>query len=135
MAVDAPEVAGADAAACRALLDDLPGTLAGQDRREVEPPDAAAAAWGDPAIVLTCGVPRPDLDQFAPCLEANGVGWFVESEDESDPEAPATVTAAGYEPTVRVEIPSDRQPEGVASVTAGLAAVVEEHLELVDPCA
>jgi hypothetical protein len=34
-----------------------------------------------------------------------------------------------------VEIPGERQPEGVASVTAGLAAAVEEHLELVDPCA
>lgn len=116
-------------------MDDLPAELAGEERRDVTPGDVTAAAWGDPPIVLTCGGEPPELDRFAPCLEANGVGWFVESEDEDDPEAPATVTAAGYRPTVTVEIPGERQPEGVASVTAGLAAAVEEHLELVDPCA
>jgi hypothetical protein len=133
--VDAPDATGGDAATCQSFVDDLPAELAGEERRDVTPDDAPAAAWGDPPIVLTCGGEAPQLDRFAPCLEANGVGWFIESEDEDDPEAPATVTAAGYRPTVTVEIPGERQPEGVASVTAGLAAAVEEHLELVDPCA
>jgi len=107
--------------------------MAGEARRLVSPAAALGAAWGDPAIVLRCGVPAPDLSATAECLEANGVGWYVAT-DAEDPEADATVTAAGYRPVVTVDIPGDHQPEGVASVTATLAPLVERHLELVDAC-
>ena len=108
--------------------------MAGEQQRLVSPAAALGGAWGDPAIVLRCGVPAPELSATAECLEANGVGWYVESSDEGDPEADATVTAAGYRPVVTVEVPGDYQPEGVASVTASLAPMVEDHLELVDEC-
>lgn len=141
MQVDSPTLDAAGAAACAALVDDLPDTLAGEERRMISPAAAYAGAWGDPAIVLTCGVePPPDLTDTSECLEANGVGWFLPPDatddvgDDKDP-ADVTVTAAGYEPAVSVLIPGDYRPEGVAAVTAGLAAAVEAHLELVDPCA
>jgi hypothetical protein len=132
--IDSPRLDDHDRAACDALVDALPDQLAGQERRLVAPAAAPGAAWGDPPIVLRCGVPTPHLDPFAECLEANGVGWYVATADDSDPEADATVTAAGYRPVVTVEIPGDYQPEGVASVTATLAHLVDHHLELVQPC-
>ena len=33
-----------------------------------------AAAWGDPAVVLRCGVPKPDaLKRTSACFEVDGV--------------------------------------------------------------
>ena len=139
--IDSPRLDAADADACRSLLDDLPDQLYDEDRRLVAPAAAYGAAWGDPAIVLTCGAPLPEgLDDLSPCLEANGVGWFLPpgaEDDLADDEDPADVTiaAAGYRPVVAVTIPGDYRPGGVAAVTAGLAAAVEANLELVDPCA
>jgi hypothetical protein len=134
VSIDVPHLDEQDHATCEQLVDDLPDTLADEERRLVSPAAAPGAAWGDPAIVLRCGVPPPKLDDVAECLEANGVGWYVTTEDDADQEADATVTAAGYRPVVSVDIPGDYRPEGVASVTATLAPVVERHLELVQPC-
>jgi hypothetical protein len=47
--------------ACRALLAALPDELdTGVRRRPVTGDATRTAAWGDPAITLTCGVPLPD---------------------------------------------------------------------------
>ncbi len=122
-------------AACESFLGDLPRELAGESEREVRDESALGAAWGDPAIVLTCGSELPaDFDRFAECVEANGVGWFVPSDAEADQSSTATLTAAGYRPVVRVTVPGDYRPEGVASIIAELADPVREHLQLVDRC-
>ena len=135
VSVDSPSVSDADRTACEAFLDDLPGTLAGQERRDVTPAHALGAAWGDPAITLTCGVSLPaDFDRFATCEEANGVGWFVPVDQSSDQSSDVTLTAAGYRPIVRVELPASYRPEGAASVIAQLARPVKDDLELVDRC-
>jgi hypothetical protein len=77
--VDPPAPGPATEAVCARLLDDLPDTVDGQQRRDVSPPDALAAAWGDPAIVLRCGVSRPaTLTPQAQLFEVNGVAWFPE---------------------------------------------------------
>ncbi len=124
----------ADEAACEALLDDVPETLYDEERRLVAPAAARGAAWGDPPIVLTCGVSEPaEFDQFSLCIEANGVGWFVPPSQEEEG-ADVTITAVGHRPRVSVVIPGEYRPEGLASVMANLAPVVDEHLELVDPC-
>ncbi len=135
VSIDSPTLDEEERTACRAVLDDLPDTLAGEQRRLVAPAAAPGAAWGDPPIVLQCGVPAPQLDPLAECLEADGVGWYVTTKDDEDPEADATIVAAGYRPVLQVEIPGDYQPEGVATLTATLAPLVEKHLDLVDPCA
>jgi hypothetical protein len=38
------------------------------------------AGWGDPAVVLRCGVPRPavDDDPDADGMQVKGVGWSLE---------------------------------------------------------
>jgi Protein of unknown function (DUF3515) len=120
---------------CEQFLADLPAVLADQRKRALARNGALGAAWGDPAIVLTCGGDLPDdFDRFAQCVEANGVGWFVPADAEADQSSTATLTAAGYRPVVTVTIPGDYRPEGVASVMAGLAGPVEDHLLLVDRC-
>jgi hypothetical protein len=125
----------AAAAVCEQFLADLPSVLAGERKRALARNGALGAAWGDPAIVLTCGGELPDdFDRFSQCVEANGVGWFVPDDAEKDQEATAVLTAAGYRPVVQVRVPGDYRPEGVASVMAGLADPVEEHLKLVEPC-
>ena len=70
--------------------------------RARSPAGALGAAWGDPAMVLTCGGRLPDdFDRFSQCVEANGVGWFVPADAQADQSATATLTAAGYRPVVR----------------------------------
>jgi hypothetical protein len=125
----------AAAAVCEQFLADVPSELAGERKRALVRNGALGAAWGDPAIVLTCGGELPDdFDRFSECVEANGVGWFVPADAEKDQSATAVLTAAGYRPVVQVSVPGDYRPEGVASVLAQLAAPVEEHLKLVEPC-
>ena len=135
VSVSTPDVGPSVRAACERFLADVPAELAGEPERELADDSALGAAWGDPAIVLTCGVDLPaDFDRFAECIEANGVGWFVPEEAGADQSATAVVTAAGYRPVVQASVPGDYRPEGIASVMAELAAPVEEHLELVEPC-
>jgi hypothetical protein len=133
--IDSPQVPSTSLSACRALLDDLPDTLAGERSRPVTPSDALGAAWGDPAITLTCGVTVPDdFDQFAFCQETNGVGWYIPDAALEDESLDVTFTTVGYRPIVQVHLPSDYRPDGAAAVTAELADAVKAHLELVKPC-
>ncbi|WP_406282319.1 DUF3515 domain-containing protein [Embleya sp. NBC_00896] len=50
---------GAAGEACRALHDALPAKVMDGGRRELTHDSVLAAAWGDPAIVLRCGVELP----------------------------------------------------------------------------
>ena len=130
-----PDLSEADAAACAALVADLPDTLAGHERVETEPPDAPGAAWGDPAIVVSCGVAEPD--EFEPdsaCLNVSGVDWFVPREQDLDNDADLTLTTVGREPRVRLDVPAEERPDGSAAALAELAAPVQEHLRPTQPC-
>jgi Protein of unknown function (DUF3515) len=50
----------AAAAGCAKVLSALPSQLAGLDQRRISPPTSPyVVAWGDPAVVLRCGVGRP----------------------------------------------------------------------------
>ena len=134
VSIDAPTLDAEQGAACAEFLGALPDRLDDLAPVDVEPADAPAAAYGDPAITLTCGVGRPEgYDRFADCLQVNGVGWFVPQEAGSEP-VEVTLTAAGYRPRVQVVVPAEYWPTGVATVTAELAETVSSTLELVQPC-
>jgi len=76
--VAGPAPSAADAEACAPFLDALPDEVAGEERREVDPGDRSFAAWGDPAIVLACGVPMPSGYQpGATCMRADDVDWYI----------------------------------------------------------
>ena len=77
-AVDSP---GATTPACAALTAALPDELDGLPRRRLERGDdpslTGVAAWGEPAVVLRCGVPTPaELTCTAAVQEVDGVAWL-----------------------------------------------------------
>jgi hypothetical protein len=119
-------------ATCAALVAALPDTVDDLPRREVEPADAPAAAWGDPAIVLRCGVPVPDgFTDTSMCLETDGVGWFVPDEQLDGTAETVTMTTIGRDVNVEVTLPEGRLP---AYAMVDLAPAVKRTTELLDPC-
>lgn len=123
------DLSAEDAAACEALTADLPATLAEQPRVEVEPDDALGAAYGDPPIVVTCGVPEPPgLGPGAACEVADDVRWHLPDDQFGDEPQDLTLTSAWRLPRVEVRVPADYWPEGGAAVMAALAPQVTEHL-------
>jgi len=133
--IGATGLAPADRTACEAVLADLPDELADESEREVEPADTLGAAYGDPAIVITCVDSAPEgFGELAACQQVNDVGWFVPDEQVADPDADAVLTAMSHSPFVQVEIPADHRPDGAAAVLAELSQPISDNLELVDEC-
>ena len=133
--IDSPTPRAPDRDACKRIVDRLPRTLADQPRRSITPADALGAAWGDPAIVLTCGVGVPEeFDEFSTCVEANGVDWFVPAAQVKDDSLDVTFSTAGYHPVVELRVPASYRPEGGAAALAELAQPLSRALENVQPC-
>jgi len=131
--VDAPAVTGADARACKALVDALPGSVADQHRRKATTGDGYGAAWGDPAIVLRCGVPRPaGFDKFATCQVTDGVGWFIPESQITGHATDVTMTTVGRAEYVEVRLPSDYFPPATAMVD--LAPAIKKAIPETKPC-
>ena len=127
--IDEHDLSEADRATCKALVDDLPDTLAGELRRPVDPDDALGAAWGDPAYVLTCGVPEPtDYEPTTECNVVKGVGWYVTDDQLSDMRVDVTPIALTHTPYVELLVPSRYRTEGIDRALAELAPVLKEHL-------
>jgi hypothetical protein len=92
-------------------------------RRDVDPASEQVAAWGDPPIVLRCGVPLPaEYRRDAQLLDVEGVGWFP-----VDGEGGTFFTAVDRQPYVEVAVPDDYAPEAV--VLADLAAAVTSAIQ------
>ncbi|WP_069113993.1 DUF3515 domain-containing protein [Jiangella alba] len=111
-----PEPGSADV--CAALQDALPDTVDDAIERDVDPSSEYVAAWGQPAIVLRCGVAmpasyRPDAQLF----DVDGVGWLA---DEG--EGGIFFTAVDREVLIEVAVPDDYAPE--ANVLTDLATAI-----------
>ena len=105
MQVTAPT--GPDTAQCPAVVGVLPVRLDTLDARVVKPDSSLVRAWGDPAVVLRCGVPDPPhYDPTATCLDVNGVGWYAEPQERS-----VRFTSRWSAPRVEVSVPSAYAPE------------------------
>ena len=132
--VDSPDIGDRTRAACARFLDNVPEKVDDQERRKVEPDDAPAAAWGDPAIVVTCGVDMPDdFDRFSACEEVNGVGWYIPEEASLDQDADVQMTTIGFQPPVRIDLPSEYRPP--AAVLVEISDVVKATLRQTRGCA
>ncbi|MEV6114224.1 DUF3515 domain-containing protein [Streptomyces sp. NPDC052109] len=80
------------AAVCRELHRVLPSKLDGRSRNDPEPRSAYTAGWGNPAIILRCGVVRPPKmidpkvaeggDPDAIAGGVNGVDWLMEKQGD-----------------------------------------------------
>jgi hypothetical protein len=111
---------------CKGLFADRPLKVAGQKNRMVEGENASA--WGDPAIILRCGVEQPkDLGPASRCDMVDGVGWFTESTSDG-----YLFTTIGRDYYVSVEVPHDYAPE--ADALADLADSVARHDPVTRPC-
>ncbi|OEV13251.1 uncharacterized protein DUF3515 [Streptomyces sp. Amel2xB2] len=110
----APSPSGEAAKTCRSLHDRLPKRVDGQQRITLDPASKYTAAWGDPAIELRCGVPRPEKlspgsEHYNPTAEAaevNGVSWLLEQRDGG-----YRFTTTDRVAHVEVTVPDDYAPE------------------------
>jgi hypothetical protein len=121
-----PALSPADAQVCRALLDALPDEVdPGVERRPVEGPDGRqddrTAAWGDPPVVLSCGVAESDRPEEP--AQVNGVLWSVR-----DIGAGYRWTTQDRVPAVAVDIPDAY--ENVAEIVVPLAGPVQSTVPL-----
>jgi hypothetical protein len=91
--------------ACAELLERAPATVL--DRQRGEQQAVGVATWGDPPVVLQCGVDLPEAPSSDPCITVNDVDWLLDNPDDED--AAATFVAYGRTPGVRVTVPGDRQ--------------------------
>jgi len=100
------------AAYCRALHKELPKTVAGQERNDPGPKSELTAGWGDGAIVLRCGVPRPAKmdDSQSKAVDADGVNWLLEQRDDAGPRFTTTYRKAYVEVTLGSEYAHDITP-------------------------
>ena len=106
---------------CRNLDRTLPSAVDDQPRRDPSPASALTAGWGNPAIILRCGVERPAemSNTEADGVEANGVGWLLEKRDDGSFRFTTTLREA----YVEVTIPEDRTAEGLAPLVDLASAV------------
>lgn len=130
--VDAPSPQGAAASACEQLITQLPSRVADQESRPVLPPSRYAAAWGDPAIVLRCGVDKPaGLEPTSQLFTIDGIDWFPATGDNSNTGANAntdatTFTTIGRVANVEVVVPRNVSPE--AAALTDLAAALKASI-------
>ena len=95
------------------------------------------AAWGDPAIVLTCGVGVPsDFTDTSTCVAINRTGWYVPdkillSDDQSQD---VLTTEMNYSPRLQLFIPGEYRPDGFTNGTGELSTVIEETLRHTGRC-
>jgi Protein of unknown function (DUF3515) len=115
--VDPPSAAPATARACAPLAAALPATLTGLAGRPVQPATPLVAAWGEPPVVLRCGVGRPaGFVVGAQTLVVNGVTWFTE-----DAAGTLRWTAVDRPVYVEADVPSGYASGPVAALSATVA--------------
>ena len=133
VSIDAPRLTGAVERDCRALVDALPDRVADLDRREATTGDGLGAAWGDPAVVLRCGVGRPEgFDAVSRCQTANGVDWYIPEDQLQGTRVDTTMTAVGRTANVEVRIPAQYLPP--VNTMVDLAPALKRTLRRVRPC-
>jgi hypothetical protein len=132
VAVDAPAPEGAAATACQRLAQQLPETLDGLERRDVEPRTLTAAAWGEPPVVMRCGVPPPTaLRPTSELFVVNGIDWFAEPLQGGAQQRGVRFTTTGRVANITVTVPAAHAPE--ADVLVDLAAPVAAAVPPVPP--
>ncbi|RBY82268.1 DUF3515 domain-containing protein [Blastococcus sp. TF02A-26] len=109
-------------AACPRFMTDLPVELAGERSRPVRSDTPYAYAWGEPPVVLRCGVERPaGFVVGGPQLFVlNGVAWFV---DTTDPDV-NVFTVVDRSVYVELAIPSSIDSEPAISLSPLITATL-----------
>jgi hypothetical protein len=97
---------------CRALHAELPAKVNGLSRHDLKPRSDLTAGWGNPAIVLRCGVPRPaiDSDPNADAVDVNGVSWSFDRLGDGSARLTTTLRMAYVEVTLPKKRATDVYP-------------------------
>jgi Protein of unknown function (DUF3515) len=107
---------------CRALVEALPDAVGDAVARDVSPDVGTTAAWGDPPIVLRCGVGQPrEYRPDAQLYEVDGVAWLPVAGKGG-----YFFTTIGRRANVELAVPDEYAPE--AQVLTDLAEVIREHV-------
>ena len=116
--VEVPPVTPEADASCPAVMSGLPLDLQAEPSRKVQSDSPFAYAWGEPPVVLVCGVPRPaGYVVGASAIQINGVQWFV---DISDP-AKTVWTTVDRPVYVEVTLPPSVDSAPVTALTVPIA--------------
>ena len=116
--VEVPPVTPEADASCPALMSTLPLELTGDESRRVRSASPYAYAWGDPAVVLICGVDRPaGYVVGVSAIQINGVQWYVDT-DDPDTTVWTTVDRPVY---VQISLPSSVDSAPVTALTPQIA--------------
>lgn len=124
-----PSPSGATAAACAAVIDALPLRLGGLSARAVQGAAGTwdVVAWGEPAIVLRCGIGRPTRlvpgsDDFVIDV-GDGRGhraeWFHAQRNSDD--VFTTIDRSVY---IDVSVPTDQAYQPLPVLTGAIATVL-----------
>ncbi|MER5887336.1 DUF3515 domain-containing protein [Streptomyces sp. NPDC001941] len=111
--VAVPRPSEQETSLCRALHAALPKTVAGLERSDPEPDSELTAGWGDAAIVLRCGVPRPERmsDPQADSVDAGrDVQWLLEKRAGEGPRFTTVLRKAYVEVTLDERFAHDVAP-------------------------
>jgi hypothetical protein len=112
--VQVPPVTPEADASCPALMSTLPLQLSGDESRRVKSDSPYAYAWGDPPVVLICGVDRPaGYVVGVSAIQINGVQWYVNT-DNPDTTVWTTVDRPVY---VQISLPSSVDSAPVTALT------------------
>ncbi len=119
----APPSSPAAESACARVIGELPLRLDGQDPRRVatDPASPFVVAWGDPAIVLRCGVPRPG--QLVPGAEIYGVSGVDFLAVQGD--GATTWTVIDRAVYVDVRVPASYRQPPLGPIATSIAKVLD----------
>jgi hypothetical protein len=119
--VEVPPVTPEADAACPALMKTLPLELSGEQSRRVKSASPYAYAWGDPSVVLICGVDRPaGYVAGVSAIQINGVQFYVDT-DDPDTTVWTTVDRSVY---VQISLPASVDSAPVTALTPQIAAAL-----------
>jgi hypothetical protein len=116
--VEVPPVTPEAEEFCPGLMGQLPLELAGEPSRRVDSDTLNAYAWGDPAVVLVCGVEQPaGFVVGVSAIQINGVQWYVDTDDPD-----TTVWTTVDRPVnVQVSLPASVDSAPVTALTTPIA--------------
>lgn len=119
--VDPHDLTPGSASACEALDADVPDVVSDAVRRDVQGEPAGIVAWGEPPVVLRCGVGTPpEYEPDAVLTELNGVAWLPIDGVGGD-----FFATVDRDPIVEVAIPDAYEP---AVVLGDVAPSILEHI-------
>ncbi len=118
-AVGVPAAPGAANPLCAQVIISLPDEVGEGGRRTTT--SQSTAAWGEPAVVLRCGVQSPDATTDL-CSTFDGVDWVLTELDGG-----RLYTTFGRDPGIAVTVPDAGQPPDVVLGALSPAASVVEQ--------